>query len=562
MSKLLLQNIVYFFLILSGCLYSQKSEIKIDKKVVDQGRLSYFSGKVDSVKITNISKSPVYIFATTKERNLEYRLPKGAIRPGESDYLYFISKPDRKGSYSHKLNIYTRSGHKEYQMKITGEIESFDPNYQQLCPSFSSKPQNNSLDLICKVLVLDDQTDLPIDGALVEILKGRNSSTKNTNRKGEIEVKIVMGLYYLNVTSTGYVSESIDHYFGRNSTTVVVRLNRAKDIEETNPYIADRLEQQDDLLDYNQSESESEEIMMINSNLNEQDEDIDDIQIVSSNLNEQSEDQLEEEEGLFIIESNINTQLNEIEDLDVIDSNLNDQENDNVENSNDSHLDNSSNDLNDKVELDNSNVVNNKEVNEVDPNPEFSYKEYARNNIVFLIDVSMSMEKEGRLEQLKIAMNHLTDMLRPEDYITIITYQTETKVVLNQVSAQNKEEIHDAINKLVAYGNTEGGKAIQTAYGIAKSRFVEEGNNQIILATDGGFRGLFGSENKLVNYIRLKSITSKVGFSVLCFGTNKDGQRMLKRLSNASKGSYMHVKDTKRGVEMLEQEIREKSRKK
>ena len=114
--------------------------------------------------------------------------------------------------------------------------------------------------------------------------------------------------------------------------------------------------------------------------------------------------------------------------------------------------------------------------------------EYKPNNIVFLMDVSGSMRKEEKIEIMKEGMLELLQILRPIDKFSLITYSGEPKILLEGISGGNKELIRTQINELEAGGSTAGNKAIKKAYQIANNHFIDDGNNLIIVATDGAFR--------------------------------------------------------------------------
>lgn len=189
---------------------------------------------------------------------------------------------------------------------------------------------------------------------------------------------------------------------------------------------------------------------------------------------------------------------------------------------------------------------------------EFPVSKYVKNNIVFLIDVSSSMRGKDRLDLLKKSMIQLTYMLREIDKVTIITYSDESQVVLKTKSAKNKEEIVEVINSLKALGSTFGGKAIRKAYKILDSEFLIQGNNQIILATDGGFNGLGRSEGQLKRLVRRKS-NKKLYFSTLAFGNNKRGKELINQLSIEGGGVYKYIKTEEDASSKLNLMIMEQS---
>src|SRR5690606_16797991 len=114
---------------------------------------------------------------------------------------------------------------------------------------------------------------------------------------------------------------------------------------------------------------------------------------------------------------------------------------------------------------------------------------YVANNIVFVVDVSASMSLDGKLDLLKASMLELLDVLRPEDKISLVAFAEEAEILVEPISAteENKTIIEKHIRELKAGGKTNGGRGIRLAYNLARKNYIEDGNNAIIMATDGAF---------------------------------------------------------------------------
>lgn len=168
--------------------------------------------------------------------------------------------------------------------------------------------------------------------------------------------------------------------------------------------------------------------------------------------------------------------------------------------------------------------------------------EYKKNNIVFLIDKSSSMNKPDCMPLLQMAMTQLANMTRSEDRITIITYANEAKVVLPGMAGSENTEIIAVIDQLKCGGRTEGGKAIHTAYRNAQENFIQDGVNQIIIATDGGFNGLTENEAEMMALVSSKA-KEGIMLSVLAFGQNRFGKAHIARLAKQGEGFYEFISD-------------------
>jgi len=181
---------------------------------------------------------------------------------------------------------------------------------------------------------------------------------------------------------------------------------------------------------------------------------------------------------------------------------------------------------------------------------------YEKNNLVFLIDVSHSMNQKGRMDLLKASMLELVDVLRPIDRVSVITYAARPKVVLPSRSGDQKDEIKSVVRDLEAGGMTSGAKGFKMAYEMARKQFVEKGNNQIIVVTDGAFR-VEDQENieVLVKKWKRKNIIT----SVLGVKSNVHASKKLGIISELGAGSYIQINDFDESHEVLIKEIKKQS---
>ncbi len=163
-------------------------------------------------------------------------------------------------------------------------------------------------------------------------------------------------------------------------------------------------------------------------------------------------------------------------------------------------------------------------------------------NLVFLLDVSGSMEPENRLPLVKQAFKLLVQQLRPQDRVSIVVYAGAAGLVLPSTSGSEKARIIAAIDKLHAGGSTAGGEGIQLAYRIAGENFIKEGNNRVILATDGDFNVGISSEKALEKLIE-KEREQGVFLSVLGFGMGNYKDNKLETLADKGNGNYAYIDD-------------------
>ncbi|MBK8811656.1 MAG: VWA domain-containing protein [Acidobacteria bacterium] len=161
-------------------------------------------------------------------------------------------------------------------------------------------------------------------------------------------------------------------------------------------------------------------------------------------------------------------------------------------------------------------------------------------NLVFLLDVSGSMASNDKLPLLKQGLRTLVNQLSSRDRVAIVVYAGASGLALSSTSAGNKGEIIAALDRLEAGGSTNGGQGINLAYKVAKDNFIENGNNRVILATDGDFNVGTTSDSALVELIEEKR-RSGIFLSVLGFGTGNLNDSMMERLADKGNGNYAYI---------------------
>lgn len=161
-------------------------------------------------------------------------------------------------------------------------------------------------------------------------------------------------------------------------------------------------------------------------------------------------------------------------------------------------------------------------------------------NLVFLIDVSGSMNSENKLPLLKSAFTLLTQQLRPQDKVAIVVYAGAAGVVLPSTGGDEKSKILAALNELAAGGSTAGGEGIELAYEIAEQNFIEDGNNRVILATDGDFNVGPSSDSAMEELIEEKRETG-IFLTALGFGTGNYQDSKLETLAGKGNGNHAYI---------------------
>lgn len=166
--------------------------------------------------------------------------------------------------------------------------------------------------------------------------------------------------------------------------------------------------------------------------------------------------------------------------------------------------------------------------------------EIPANNLTFLIDVSGSMSSANKLPLLKQAFKYLVENLRPQDRVAIVVYAGAAGVVLESTPGNQKEKIIAALDMLQAGGSTAGGEGINLAYKIAKQNFIKNGNNRVILASDGDFNVGASSDAEMVRLVEQKR-NDGIFLSILGFGMGNYKDSKMEQISNAGNGNYAYI---------------------
>ena len=175
-------------------------------------------------------------------------------------------------------------------------------------------------------------------------------------------------------------------------------------------------------------------------------------------------------------------------------------------------------------------------------------------NLVFLIDVSGSMNDPNKLPLLKTSFKMLVEQLRPQDHVAIVVYAGAAGLVLEPTPGSEKKTIFDAIDRLEAGGSTAGGAGINLAYAVAKEHFMNNGNNRIILATDGDFNVGESSNASMERLIEQKR-KDGIFLTVLGFGMGNYKDSKMEILADKGNGNYAYIDNISESRKVLVNEF-------
>ncbi len=175
-------------------------------------------------------------------------------------------------------------------------------------------------------------------------------------------------------------------------------------------------------------------------------------------------------------------------------------------------------------------------------------------NLVFLIDVSGSMNNRNKLPLLKRCLKMMVDQLRDDQRVAIVTYSGSARLVLDSTPGAYKARIHAAIDSLRAGGSTAGEAGLKLAYRIARDNYIKNGNNRVIMASDGDFNVGMQNDYELVRLISDKR-KEGVFLSILGFGTGNLKDAKMEKIADNGNGTYHYIDSLREGEKVLVQEL-------
>ncbi len=176
-------------------------------------------------------------------------------------------------------------------------------------------------------------------------------------------------------------------------------------------------------------------------------------------------------------------------------------------------------------------------------------------NLVFLVDVSGSMDTPQKLPLLRSALTLMVDQLRPEDQVSLVVYAGRESVVLEPTSGREKARIRSAIEQLSAGGSTAGEAGIRLAYRMARQGYIEKGINRVLLATDGDFNVGIADTEQLKDLVERERETG-VQLSTLGFGTDNYNEALMEQMADVGNGNYAYIDTLQEARKVLVDQMR------
>ena len=470
----------------------------------DIGIVDRKGGNYLDIPIKNTSDKKVFIFRAEVDKRFQIHYSSKTILPDSTVYMRVQFTPEVKGPVLEEIKVHFSAYTEPKSIRIQGFAEEV-PKSTIPCPHFSNQSINTSLNFELEVEVIDKETGYPINDAEVNLIQNGVVVEKLvTPKNGKVRKEVELGLYYFVASAETYLPAEFPKYINRNNDYVLIELEKDPNAEPN----LDTIEEPLLVVEEQPKEELVEETVPVEEEMEFEDE----VELVIGQPEEEPEIEVEEE-----------TVAEEVaEEPEIVEEEV--------------------------VEPD-------PEPEYVEKYPDFPLSEYKPNNVVFVVDVSQSMKYTGKLDLLKASMIELSKMLRDIDKITIVSFSLDAHVILQTMSGDNKHEIEEKIKNLEAGGFTAGDVGLKKAYDMAKLAFIEDGNNQIIMATDGALNRNSTDINKMAAKYNKKGVqVSVVGIK------NQDYDvELMQYLADQGGGRYVHIQTYKEAKSGLVHEIQKAS---
>lgn len=479
------------------------SQIIFDKTEYDFGELNDNDPRYVDVHLKNKTGDDAFILSVKKPKEVVYIQKSAFIAKDSSTVIRFHIDKRTTGRFNYVIPVYTSDKNDPTNITLKGRIKTLPQKENHLtdCPTFGQEPATgNQMDFLLTVETIDKDTKEHLGKTKVAILQnGSVLGRWPTNSKGMMRIKIPLGITYFYATHSGYYPAEKGVYVNFKRNHVILELTKSK-VEEVIPRPEVVVDKDPEIAQAEKPEETQEEIPDVSIDVEER-----------------------------VIEIDVDTPS----ELDINDIIVKDEPEDAKE-----------------------------EIEEIESLPP-TFRELDKNNfdddyfkpinVVFVIDVSGSMRQEGRLELLKYALEQLVNMLRPEDKIGLVAYASDAFVLMESTSGNNKKDIIDRIKKLKASGYTDGGAGIQLGYKKVKKSEIPNGQNHLIVVTDGAFNRNSGNYKKFIEKNLRKQNTT---MSVVGIKSNSKAEANMQEAATLGEGRFILIENLSDAQSKLKQEIR------
>jgi len=503
----LLRPLVFFTLLIS-CLTAIGQQIKPNS--YNYGKVKLWNNPKASFKFKNTADKSVLFLPTSFDTRLLVELPEGYIEPGESAEIKVTYYTEIAGEFNIDVPVYINTEFEPLHLVLKGRIKSIHPNALTVCPTIDKSKSSIKSGASGSIAVYDKLSKKVINGVDIHLENPNKSYLLEDTKQDLISIKNVnIGMYTVVVSKEGYISEERIIYINRNSGDFIFELERTPSHSGLVSKQKNGNEEFIELMPEDESEAAS-------------------IEKVRKMINEKFKGKNIINKDVVVIKENPLDSANIVQNEDLKKSEL---------------------------------LIPAAELPDFNKDGTLNSNKFSSNNIVFIIDVSGSMYRDDKLPLLKESIKDMIRVLRKDDKVTIISYSSKATIHAAGVSGDQKSILYAAIDTLEARGNSYGAEGMQFAYEYAQANFINGGNNQVILASDGMFNSKEYTNSDIINMaFEKKSLGIKT--STIFFGKSKEALNFMKDVSKMGQGSFMQMAVGQSGKGNLIEEIKNNSIKK
>jgi Ca-activated chloride channel family protein len=482
-----------FLLMLSASTHAQ---VQFNTENHQFGQLLSSSQRYVDISVKNIGSKPTLIFSVRKSKEVSSLISKKRIHEDSTSTIRLQVNPKKTGPFEYKIEVFTSDQNEPTIVTLSGDMVEYDASSNHLftaCPSFSSQPlSDNPQAFKLTIVTVDKVTKKELSQSSVTLIqKGIEVWTDRTDKKGEVKRDASLGISYFVAERVGYLPTEKGQYINFKRNLIVLELE-----QDTAPDLSKHL---------------PESITELNKKSEVQEATV----LVPVPENDQVIEKKSKRDNQVLIPDKKETH-------ELIDSN-------------DSH-DNLP--LLSELEKDN-----------------FDSEHFKAINTVFVLDISSSMRQADKIELMKYSLIQLSKMLRPQDRFSIVSYASNSKVVLPSTQGDSTTIIQEAIQDLEARGFTSGSKGIKLGYETATLSTIQTGANHVIVITDGAFNQDSKGYLKHIKRYKRKGIT----LSVVGIKCKTKEEEELQKVAKLGGGRFARINKLSDAQQNLKQEIRRAS---
>jgi len=468
------------------------AQVVFDKTEYDFGRIYAEDPRYIDIHLKNNTDKEAYLLTVKKPDDIVYLVKNPLMSPDSSTVIRFQINKRTKGNFKYTIPVFTSDKNEATEIVLKGRIEEVarqDNNFTA-CPSFNQRPSDrNPLDFMLTVKTIDKETREELGRSQVAILQNGRAIGRWRTDRNG----------RLNIK----IPLGVSYFYAIHDGYIPAELGEYVNFK--NNLI---------VLELTKKKSEPQEEIVENTSPIVEDEEI------------VEETSAVEEREIVIDLDNTSPKEEPVDIQSII-----------VENQ----------DVKEEVE-----EFIPPAFKELDPE-NFNEEYFNPINVTFVIDVSSSMNRYGRFDLLKYSLDELVKMLRPQDKVGLVAYSSNAYVLMDNTFGDQKEYISEQVENLKVSGHTDGGAGIKLGYKQAWKGRLNEGQNHLIIITDGGFNKSSGNYQKFIERnFRKKNIT----MSIVGVKSNQGDEDILREAAELGDGRLILIDNLYDAQTKLKQEIR------